>query len=330
MSINTLNRKQAILAMNQAAAANEAFFFTIDFDVQNCIFILRKDLEKSGISFRIGTIKNENNSTPSKNLKPEIVASPPSYLQYKAGFDSVMQHLQFGNTYLTNFTCSTPIKTNIPAEEIFQRSQAKYKLFVPGHFLVFSPECFVKINKNGRIFSYPMKGTIDASIPDAAQKILSDSKEMAEHNTIVDLIRNDLSSIAEKVRVTKFRYIDELKTSSKTLLQVSSEISGQLPINWQENLGTLIFKLLPAGSISGAPKQKTIEIIREAEGTQRGFYTGVCGYFDGSTLDSGVMIRFIEMQHQNMIYRSGGGITINSDARKEYEEMKDKIYVPIS
>ena len=77
------------------------------------------------------------------------------------------------------------------------------------------------------------------------------------------------------------------------------------------------------------PKRKTLEIIREAEGGPRGYYTGVAGYFDGATLDSCVMIRFIEQDQEKFYYRSGGGITSQSDPEKEYQEMKDKVYLPI-
>jgi len=87
--------------------------------------------------------------------------------------------------------------------------------------------------------------------------------------------------------------------------------------------------MLPAGSISGAPKKKTIEIIREVEGYERGFYTGIFGYFDGKNLDSAVAIRFIEKQGEKLIFKSGGGITYQSDWEKEYEEMQKKVYVPI-
>ena len=91
----------------------------------------------------------------------------------------------------------------------------------------------------------------------------------------------------------------------------------------------MLFGMLPAGSISGAPKRKTVEIIREAETYERGFYTGVMGYFDGETLDSAVMIRFLEQDGDRFIFKSGGGITFQSRARDEYEEMISKIYVPI-
>jgi para-aminobenzoate synthetase component 1 len=111
---------------------------------------------------------------------------------------------------------------------------------------------------------------------------------------------------------------------------VSSEIGGKLPENWQETLGNLLFALLPAGSVSGAPKAKTLEIIREAEGEPRGYYTGVFGVFNGTGLDSSVMIRFIEQTGTGLRYRSGGGITHLSQAPNEYNELLQKIYLPIS
>jgi para-aminobenzoate synthetase component 1 len=111
---------------------------------------------------------------------------------------------------------------------------------------------------------------------------------------------------------------------------MSSEISGELPLNYYETLGDLIFKLLPAGSISGAPKKKTVEIIRQAEQYDRGFYTGIFGIFDGENLDSGVMIRFIEQTAEGLFYKSGGGITAKSNCSEEYQELIAKIYVPFT
>ena len=174
-----------------------------------------------------------------------------------------------------------------------------------------------------------MKGTIDAALPNAHQSIMDDVKETAEHVTIVDLIRNDLSQVARNVEVTKFRYIDRLSTHDKELLQVSSEIRGDVGENWCEQIGDILAKLLPAGSISGAPKPETLKIIQQNEDFKREFYTGICGQFDGEQLDTGVMIRFIKQVDDQLIFCSGGGITSFSDAQKEYQEMVDKVYLPI-
>ncbi len=174
-----------------------------------------------------------------------------------------------------------------------------------------------------------MKGTIDADIPDAKNIILNDRKETAEHYTIVDLIRNDLNQIAKNVKVERFRYIDKIRTNRKNLLQVSSEISGELPADYYKNIGTILDKLLPAGSISGAPKKKTLEIIKTTETHKRNYYTGVAGFFDGKNLDSFVMIRFVEKNGNKFFFKSGGGITNFSNVQSEYDELCNKIYIPI-
>jgi para-aminobenzoate synthetase component 1 len=174
-----------------------------------------------------------------------------------------------------------------------------------------------------------MKGTIDADLPNALEIILNDEKEFAEHNTIVDLIRNDLSIISDNVRVTKFRYPDYLQTNNKNLIQISSEICGDLPVDYHNNIGDIIAGLLPAGSVTGAPKAKTLEIISQAENYKRGYYTGVFGVFDGKNLDSAVLIRFIEQNEKRLIFKSGGGITSMSDVNSEFQELIDKVYVPI-
>ncbi len=172
-----------------------------------------------------------------------------------------------------------------------------------------------------------MKGTIDASIPNAKSVLLSDQKEKAEHNTIVDLIRSDLSRVASDIQVESFRYIEELKTRNGNILQMSSKIKGKLLSKYKDDYANMIFELLPAGSISGSPKPLTIDLINSAEGENRGFYCGVFGYFDGYGLDSSVMIRYIEKEGEMYYYRSGGGITINSEMLKEYEEVKKKVYI---
>ena len=87
-------------------------------------------------------------------------------------------------------------------------------------------------------------------------------------------------------------------------------------------------KLTPAGSITGTPKKSTRDIIHRVEEYERGFYTGVFGLFDGASLHSSVMIRFIEREDEKLYYKSGGGITIDSDPSSEYKEMIDKIYLP--
>jgi para-aminobenzoate synthetase component 1 len=308
--------------MNQLGSRRTPFFFMIDFLKENGEIIPLNEIPED-IQFRGDEKPKEFNG------KFQFNKNPISFEKYLREFDFVKENILRGNSFLTNLTCATPIETNLCLEEIFDYSRAKYKLFYRNHFVCFSPETFVKI-EDGKIFSHPMKGTIDASIENAEEIILANEKEKAEHYTIVDLIRNDLSKVAKKVKVDRFRYIEEIQTSDKKLLQVSSEISGELPTDFHGNLGTIFDALLPAGSICGAPKDKTVEIILNAESYERNFYTGVFGVFDGKNLDSAVMIRFIEQNERGLWFKSGGGITHQSQALDEYNEMIAKVYVPIN
>lgn len=303
------------------------FVFLIDFHGKTPL-IFPLDEPQKQILWKIPGFSNEGELRQKAELKT-WKATPVSFEKFKTGFDQVMWHIRNGDTYLLNFTQPTPIETNLSLEEIFHISSAPYKIYLKDEFVCFSPETFVKI-ENGKIYSFPMKGTIDAEIQNAEQIILNDLKEIAEHNTIVDLIRNDMSLVAENVCVEKFRYLSHIRTNNKNLWQVSSKISGDLPENYTENIGDIIFKMLPAGSVSGAPKKKTLEIIRKTENYDRGFYTGIFGYFDGKNLDSCVLIRYIENKKGKLVYKSGGGITFLSDAEKEYDEMLKKVYVPLA
>jgi para-aminobenzoate synthetase component I len=313
------------LKLNDYGRNRTPFLFVFDFLMQKPLVFLLDEPILVYYDFR-----GKSNLYPKSEFTANSIFNriPVSSEHYKTGFDCVMNHLRYGNSFLTNYTQPTQISTNLTLEEIYCQSTARYKLLVPDEFVFFSPETFITIDEAGIIRSFPMKGTIDASIPDAEHKILADSKEMAEHNTIVDLIRNDLSKVAKQVRVGRFRYIDYLKTRNKDLLQVSSEISGVLGLDYHQHIGDILLSLLPAGSVSGAPKKKTVEIILESERYERGYYTGVAGLYDGNSFDSTVMIRFIEKSGNNLIYKSGGGITVNSNAEKEYQELIDKVYVP--
>ena len=161
---------------------------------------------------------------------------------------------------------------------------------------------------------------------------MNDEKETAEHATIVDLIRNDLSRVAEYVRVNRYRYIDVLHTNkgghSPDKFRNKRQFAIRLSTTSWWHLGDILAAMLPAGSITGAPKDKTMEIIQEAEDYDRGFYTGVMGIYNSGELNSGVMIRFLEQDGKGTYFKAGGGITSKSDCRKEYEEVLQKVYLP--
>jgi len=292
----------------------------ISYNLQDYEVIPLKDIPKN-IQYEINT------KIGSSNKNKSIEKKPISYDNYLTKFNTIQSEIKNGNTYLINLTTPTKINTKLELKNIYDNANSKYKLFYKNQFICFSPESFCIINEN-KIFTYPMKGTIDANIKDAKNTILKDEKELAEHTMVVDLLRNDLSIVAKKVKVEEFRYCEKIKAGKKELFQISSKISGELENNWQNRIGDIITSLLPAGSITGTPKKKTVQIIDEVEKYERGYFTGIFGIFDGESIDSAVMIRFIEKNNENYIYKSGGGITCDSDPQKEYQEMLDKVYIP--
>ena len=303
------------------ASNKTPFLVIIDFDCKNgeliCVDDFGSDIMSSFCDF------SENQLS----FEIKIDKNPVSYEDYLPKILQIYEQIKAGNVYLLNYTEQTEIISSVSLRQIYNASRSKFKLFYKDKFVCFSPERFVKIQDN-KIKTFPMKGTIDASLPNATDMILSNEKEMAEHTMVVDLLRNDLSKVSTNVKVERFRYIDEICAGEKNLLQVSSEICGCLENGWQQRLGKILKELLPAGSISGTPKKEAIKIIKNLERYDRGFFTGVFGFFDGENFDSAVMIRFIEKTENGLIYKSGGGITADSDPKSEYQEMIDKVYVP--
>lgn len=314
--------QEIIDTLNQYGSKKEPCFFMLSYDLEQFVVHPLNNLPQD-IEFNI----NET-PYPDSLQKIELRKFPLSFESYEKKFHALQEHIRAGNSYLLNLTTQTNIACEETLQSIYDKANAKFKLKYKEEFVCFSPERFVQIKEN-KISTYPMKGTIDANIPNAAQRILSNEKEMAEHTMVVDLLRNDLSIVASKVNVEKFRYIDTIKAGEKELLQVSSKITGQLDAHWHERLGSLLVQVLPAGSITGTPKKKTVEILKEIEGYERGYYCGIFGIYDGKSLDSAVMIRFVEQDKEGSLsYKSGGGITCDSDAFSEYQELIDKIYIP--
>jgi para-aminobenzoate synthetase component I len=329
--------ENTILEMNKLGHEKCPFLFIIGYDTAyNIVIRISQNKEKELCwSFKDDEFSNSC-SVDINSKKIKFTPEPISFEDFEESFNYVLKNLKKGNSFLTNLTASTPLKTENSLLEIYDASKAKFKIWMKDNFTCFSPEAFVKINKEGIISSFPMKGTINAQEKNAKERIINNVKERFEHTTIVDLIRNDLSKICQQVWVERFRYFDSIqKENGEILLQVSSEVKGKLAEDWKSNLGSIIFELLPAGSITGAPKNKTKEIIKTAEEKlhkdgKRNFYTGVAGIFDGEKMSSTVLIRFIEqLSDGSLVFKSGGGITNLSTAKEEYEELNQKIYVPI-
>ncbi|MDO5046735.1 aminodeoxychorismate synthase component I [Campylobacter sp.] len=295
---------------------NSPFIALLSYDSPELdIVCTPEDAKKFGIKFKLNA-KNDN------KIKYELQKFPIKFSEYESRFNRVLSHIKNGEISLLNLCFKTRIKTNLSMDEIYAHVNAKALVYKQDDFICFTPEPFVKI-ENGRIHTYPMKGTISADIENAREILLADKKEIREQKAMVELMQDELLAVAEDVRVEKFRFIERVGA----LYQTSSHVSGRL----RENLGfgDIFEALLPAGSIAGSPKKRACEAIKECEVNPRGFYTGIFIHFDGQILQSFVLIRFVKREENGLYFYSGGGITAASEAKREYDELLAKVNFPI-
>ncbi|PID26786.1 MAG: aminodeoxychorismate synthase component I [Candidatus Cloacimonadota bacterium] len=304
---------------------NEKFIFVIDFDCKKPFICKLEEAKSHNIFYNI---RGKSNFDIERSKKfDKIKFKGVSKEIFAKSFNNVKKHIQNGDSYLLNLTFPSIINEKLDLFDIFINSYAPYKIYFKNIFTSFSPEPFIKI-ENNKVYTYPMKGTIDANISNAEEILLNNKKEEWEHNTVVDLLRNDMAIIGKNIELSNYRYIEKIRTTNGDILQTSSEIVGELKPNWKKYFGENLRKILPAGSISGAPKRKTIEIIKNSEITSRSYYTGVFGIYDGNFLESAVLIRYIEKNGDKLIFKSGGGITSHSKLEEEYNELLQKVYIP--
>lgn len=318
--------ESVIARFNAWGRARRPFVFAIPYDASLPCLAEPLDAEDGVLYYALPGLQRLPEPEP---WPAELLWEPewPSFGAYRCAFDVVQHHLRRGDSYLTNLCMATPVRSNLSPDQIFSRAQAPYRLLLPGRFACFSPELFVRM-RGELIETCPMKGTSESE--SGPELLLADEKERREHATVVDLLRNDLALVGSDVRVERYRYAERLVTQRGALWATSSLIRARLPQGWQDEIGTLLSRMLPAGSVTGAPKLWTCRVIEEAEPCSRGYYTGIFGVFDGEGLESAVSIRFVEsLGPGRLLYRSGGGVTTLSDPVAEFEELCRKVYLPL-
>lgn len=188
-----------------------------------------------------------------------------------------------------------------------------------------SPETLVKLEES-KLTTFPLAGTRkrgkdEEEDIELEKELLSDPKEVSEHNMLVDLSRNDIGKISKFGSVKVEEYMQILKFSH--VMHIGSTVSGEI----NDNLDSLdaIDSILPAGTLSGAPKIRACEIINELENNKRGVYGGAIGYlsFNGG-LDTCIAIRLAFKKNGNVYVRAGAGIVADSVAENEYNECINK------
>lgn len=279
------------------------------------------------------------------NISLFEVLEPLNKQNYNYIFSKVKEHIANGNSYEVNLTQEIKLKkrVNISSLRYFfalcNSQNTKFKAFIKNEFeeiLCFSPELFFKLNfKKNKIKLEPMKGTISRVLNDKKQDkknkkwLKQDSKNQSENVMIVDLVRNDLSKIAKKVKVKKLFKV----RTYPTLHQMVSKISATLPKDSIESKNAIKCSLLdifnalfPQGSITGAPKLETMKIIYELENRARGVYCGTLGVISCKKANFCIPIRtlFSYAKEDFYHYGVGSGIVWESNADSEFSELNLK------
>jgi para-aminobenzoate synthetase/4-amino-4-deoxychorismate lyase len=244
----------------------------------------------------------------------------------------IQEYIRAGDTYQVNFTDRVRFEFTGSAMAMFAKlvesQPVAYSAFLHGEkwqILSFSPELFFRQN-NRKILTRPMKGTAPRGSTLAEDKKIArwlenDTKNRSENVMIVDLMRNDLGRICEfgSVRVDELFHVEKYET----LFQMTSEVSGTL--RPEMRYGEIFASLFPCGSVTGAPKHRTMEIIQELEQSPRGVYTGAIGFFSpAQEAVFSVPIRTVVLENNCGMMGVGGGIVIDSQAKDEFHECQLK------
>ncbi len=269
-----------------------------------------------------------------------LVFSPPTRADYTADVRTCQQEIADGNSYEICLTAQTQARAAAPVSPgqalatyllLRQHNPAPYAAFIhcdSFYILSSSPERFLTISTTGQAETKPIKGTVERS-PDPAEDarrahwLAHDPKTRAENLMIVDLLRNDLSRISypESVRVPILMGIE----SYQTVHQLVSTVQAQVRPEVGRVEATLA--CFPGGSMTGAPKPSTMDIIDRLEGRARGIYSGALGFFSATgAVDLSIVIRTLVMSSSGQVSLSAGGaIVADSDPDAEYEEMLTKL-----
>ncbi|MAV64971.1 MAG: aminodeoxychorismate synthase, component I [Candidatus Marinimicrobia bacterium] len=277
-------------------------------------------------------IEIEDYSYNSCNQKMILKKDIKNIIDFEKIINKIKDYLYLGDTYQINYT--QPISFDFFGDplslymKIKETANPKYGVYLDVNrfqFLSFSPEKFFIKNKTS-IETYPIKGTISKSNIEKDDKIqikklFNSEKDRAEHLMIVDLLRNDIGKISKfgTVKVEKLFSIETFET----IHHMVSKIVGNIRDEVTEI--DIIKALFPGGSITGAPKFKSVQIIDDIEEYNRGIYTGSIGTINGNgDMDFNICIRTMTINNNRAIYPVGGGIVWDSEPQSEYSEAKNK------
>ena len=238
---------------------------------------------------------------------------------YRGDVFQIVLSRQFSQQFAgDDFNVYRALRSINPSPYLFYFDFGNYRIFGS------SPEAQIRIHDN-KAFIHPIAGTFKRSGNDEqdralAEQLSKDPKENAEHVMLVDLARNDLSRNANNVEVETYREVQFYSHVIHLVSQVSGEITDKT------NLIKVLGETFPAGTLSGAPKYKAMELIDKYENQNRGYYGGCIGYlgFD-RTLNHAIMIRSFLSKNNKLFYQAGAGIVADSQEENELQEVNNKL-----
>ncbi|NQU87528.1 MAG: anthranilate synthase component I family protein [Mariniphaga sp.] len=238
---------------------------------------------------------------------------------YRGDVFQIVMSRQFKQAFNgDDFNVYRALRSINPSPYLFYFDYGTYRIFGS------SPEAELRV-KNNKAYIHPIAGTFkrtgnDERDKELAEQLCNDPKENSEHIMLVDLARNDLSRNAENVKVETNREVQFFSHVIHLVSQVSGEITDET------NLIKVLGETFPAGTLSGAPKHRAMQLIDHYENQNRGYYGGCIGYLGfGRTLNHAIMIRSFLSKSNKLFYQAGAGIVAGSIEENELQEVNNKL-----
>ena len=279
------------------------------------------DLIKNGEKAKIQPLTLESDFKPvfSREEYGQMVMKAKEYIKEGDIFQVVLSNRIEADISGSLFDTYRVLRTTNPSPYMFYFSSDDIEIVGA------SPETLVKL-EDRKLYTFPLAGTRPRGKDEKEdllleEELLSDEKELAEHNMLVDLGRNDIGRISEIGSVKVEKYLSVEKFSH--VMHIGSTVTGTLREDFDELAA--IDSILPAGTLSGAPKIRACEIINELENNKRGIYGGAIGYIDLSgNIDTCISIRLAFARNNKVFIRSGAGIVADSHPNLEFSECMNK------
>lgn len=315
-------RQKIILIVNIALDNYETEYKRAEIELQQMAEIIMNSSPAADVP---GRLKSELHALFSKDEYRGMVEKAKGHIREGDIFQIVLSNrleAEYDGTLLNTYRI---LRTINPSPYMFYFSSSDME--VAGA----SPETLVKL-EDGVLHTFPLAGTRprgNTPEKDAAleKELLTDQKELAEHNMLVDLGRNDIGKISKfgSVSVEKYHSVERFSH----VMHIGSTVRGEIADG--KSALDAIDSILPAGTLSGAPKIRACQLINDIENNKRGIYGGAIGYLDfAGNLDTCIAIRIAYKKNGKVFIRSGAGIVADSDPAKEYQECMNKAAAVVS